>query len=108
MLLDELAHVCRSAFGQAEFSVEVEPWVRRQAGGGLADLRADVGVRGLDQPGTMTMLDVRICHPAADSHIRLGTDTVLSNAQWKKQRCTVTPAGRGACSSSHSWYLRMA
>ena len=84
MLRDELAHVCRSAFGQAEFSVEVEPWVRRQAGGGLADLRADVGVRGLDQPGTMTMLDVRICHPAADSHIRLGTDTVLSNAEVEK------------------------
>ena len=83
---DEIAHLCRTAYGRTAYSVEVEPWVRKDAEDGSVDLRADVGIRGLDQPAKITMLDVRICHPSAKSYVqkKQDTDAVLRAAEIEK------------------------
>ena len=97
---DEVAHLCRTAFGRTAYSTEVEPWVRKDAAGGLQDLRADIGVRGLDQVGKVTMLDVRICHPVSKEYPGRSTADALNSAEVDKT------AKYGEACRENGWLFR--
>ena len=68
LLVDELSHLCASytATTDSPFSCMREEWLVRPGEQGHPNgLRSDVRVRGLDRPGDVTQIDVRVCHPAA-------------------------------------------
>ena len=51
--------------------------------GGTPALIADISIRGLWQPQTVALLDVRVVDTDAPSHIHRNTDAVLSSAEEK-------------------------
>jgi len=86
MVVRELHHIAATATGGSEYSVEPEVWLRQPCEDNRKGLKSDIQVRGLENGGKVTQIDVRVCYPNAQSYQRIPTKTVLRNAEIDKKR----------------------
>ena len=78
MVRDELRHLSATATVGSQWAVEEEVWISDH-------LNTDLQVRNIGGDGKVTQVDVRICHPAAQSYLEKPTDTILSDAEKAKK-----------------------
>ena len=60
MVVRELKHIAVTATGGSEYSVETEVWLREPCEDNRRGLRSDIQVRGLENGGKVTQIDVML------------------------------------------------
>ena len=89
MLRDELRHLAVTATAGSQWAVEKEVWI-------TDNLKTDLQIRNIEGDGKVTQVDVRICHPAAQSYHGKSTETILSDAE-KSKKLTYEATCRRRC-----------